>query len=100
MSRQWQMVVFALLGWLAISAARGRGLTPFVVTVGVLMVSQYWLGPVLIWLTNRPRVPTWSSSAAAGLEILPADIRPFFETRTVRWSTSASRWLRYCAKKL
>jgi hypothetical protein len=72
------MAITGIVAWLLVSAARhyGRGMS--LVLVLVLAV-PYWLGPVLIWLTNRSRVPRWNVPTALGLESLPTSIRPFFD---------------------
>jgi len=49
------------------------------IVIGLLLVAPYWLGPVMIWLTNRSRVPQWDVPGGGGLEPLPKQLRPFFD---------------------
>ena len=56
---------------------QGRSLLLWV--LAALFAAPYWLGPVLIWLTNKSRVPQWESPAPNGLADLPLAMRPFFE---------------------
>src|SRR5947209_4048772 len=77
--QQLQMVVMGVLAWLLIAAARRHGGAPALLIVGALAVAPYWLGPIMIWLTNRSRVPQWDIPAVRGLQVVSGDVRPFFE---------------------
>jgi hypothetical protein len=72
------MVATAIVAWLILSGARhfGGGL---LLGLGLLLLIPYWLGPVMVWLTNRSRVPRWDRPTSLGLEAVPASLRSHFE---------------------
>jgi hypothetical protein len=51
----------------------------FLVVVGVFIVLVYCLGPVLVWLTLRPRVPIWDVVDGDVLDQLRENTRDFFQ---------------------
>jgi hypothetical protein len=74
------MLVLAVPAFVIVGLATAKGPVAGIVAVGLLLCSQYWLGPVLIWVTNRSRVPRWDRPSSSGATLLPALTRPFFES--------------------
>ncbi len=71
-------IILGIFAWLLLSWAGRYGSAVVLAAVGALLLVQYWLGPVLIWATNRSRVPVWETPAATGFESVPDEVRSFF----------------------
>ena len=76
--RPWPaLIALAAVVLLLFAGGRvGKGLGG---TLALLLSAPYWLGPVMVWRTNRSRVPAWHVSSDAAFDALPVEVRPFFE---------------------